>query len=261
MLGKVIIQIISPAKGSGKTKLGTTIVNQLKLRGYFVTIIKHAFHGIDVKDKDSDRYHKAGASDVVLVSDDKIAYFTRKYFSRIEDIISSLPIKGNIILIEGFKDLKGYPKILVLRDLEKLSKVKELSEECIAIVVENLSRKDEEIKCNIYSFNDVEKLVGFLIEYSLNKILNDLPNTNCGYCGYGSCREFAETVLRGQNTLFKCPVITNVKIIIDGKEIPLTSYPKLVFTEILKGYIRSLKGVPKNFNEIKIRVTLSSKKM
>ena len=59
--------------GSGKTTLIEKIIPQITGRGLSVSVIKHAHHGFDVDKpgKDSWRHREAGASEILLISDER----------------------------------------------------------------------------------------------------------------------------------------------------------------------------------------------
>lgn len=256
--GKAIIQIVSAKKGAGKTALGTKIVNELKVKGFTAAIVKHAYHRIDIHGKDSERYKKAGAETIILVSEDEIGFFTKRNIE-VESIIQTLPVKENIIIVEGFKRIKGYPKIIVLEDPGELKDLVNVMKDCMAIVCKYPCKLPENIMCKKYAFNDVEQLVNDIIYYSINKVLADLPRTNCGLCGYLSCKDFAYAVLKGEKNIVDCPVKLSVDIKVNGKRIHLTPYPKRVLMGILKGYLTTLKGVPEIIDEVEIHIRFSGK--
>jgi molybdopterin-guanine dinucleotide biosynthesis protein B len=61
--------------GSGKTTLVERLIPALKLKGLRVSVVKHAHHNfdIDVEGKDTYRHREAGAFEVVVASDTRLA--------------------------------------------------------------------------------------------------------------------------------------------------------------------------------------------
>ena len=59
--------------GSGKTTLIEHVIPAITARGLRVSVIKHAHHGFDIDKpgKDSWRHREAGASEILLVSDQR----------------------------------------------------------------------------------------------------------------------------------------------------------------------------------------------
>ena len=61
--------------GSGKTTLVEQLISRLRLAGQRVSVIKHAHHDFDIDQpgKDSHRHREAGAFEVVIASDRRLA--------------------------------------------------------------------------------------------------------------------------------------------------------------------------------------------
>ena len=102
--------------GTGKTTLLRQLIPALKARGLRVSVIKHAHHhfDLDFPGKDSYELRKAGAAQTVICTTTRMATITE--FDRPEDepdlwhIVESLDQRVDLILIEGYKDLR-FPKI------------------------------------------------------------------------------------------------------------------------------------------------------
>ncbi|PIG00167.1 molybdopterin-guanine dinucleotide biosynthesis protein B [Comamonas sp. 26] len=105
--------------GAGKTTLVEALVALMKARGLKVSVIKHAHHHFDVdqEGKDSWRHRKAGAYEVLLASDQRMALM-REYAQPTEvsvhDMLAQLDPSVDWVLIEGFKH-GDVPKIEVWR--------------------------------------------------------------------------------------------------------------------------------------------------
>ena len=105
--------------GAGKTTLVEALVALMKQRGIKVSVIKHAHHHFDVdrEGKDSWRHRKAGAYEVLLASDQRMALM-REYDEPTElsvhDMLAQLDPRVDWVLIEGFKH-GDVPKIEVWR--------------------------------------------------------------------------------------------------------------------------------------------------
>ncbi|MGQ9567280.1 MAG: molybdopterin-guanine dinucleotide biosynthesis protein B [Anaerolineae bacterium] len=101
---------------SGKTTLLEKLIPELKRRGYRVAVIKHDVHGfqIDIPGKDSWRFQRAGADQVLIAAPDKLAHVRRlEHELPLEEILAQ--IAGvDLVLTEGYK--RGpLPKIEVSR--------------------------------------------------------------------------------------------------------------------------------------------------
>ncbi len=112
-----IIAIVGNS-GSGKTRLITRLVPELKRRGVSVAVIKHCAHGFDVggKNKDSSKYLAAGADGVALVSAGRWAVLRQdKQGISFSDLARNSFRSADIILVEGGRKDKDLRKIEVLR--------------------------------------------------------------------------------------------------------------------------------------------------
>lgn len=112
----IIVSIVSTKSGMGKTTLIEELIKKFKNKGYKVGALKHDAHKfeIDKEGKDSWRFTKAGAGDVVIASCEKLAMVKMLQKEKdIEEIISCFN-NVDILFIEGFKK-NNYPKIEVHR--------------------------------------------------------------------------------------------------------------------------------------------------
>ncbi|MEP7057222.1 MAG: molybdopterin-guanine dinucleotide biosynthesis protein B [Caldimonas sp.] len=93
--------------GSGKTTLVEQLVSRLKLAGQRVSVVKHAHHDFDIDQpgKDSWRHRQAGAFEVVIASDRRLAK-VREFEVRADpsahQLIAEL-VDCDWVLVEGFK--------------------------------------------------------------------------------------------------------------------------------------------------------------
>jgi molybdopterin-guanine dinucleotide biosynthesis protein B len=104
--------------GSGKTTLAERLIATLREAGQRVSVVKHAHHSFDIdhQGKDSWRHRQAGASEVVIASDRRLAKI-REFATRsdptVHDLIAELG-PCDWVVVEGFK-LAVLPKIEVWR--------------------------------------------------------------------------------------------------------------------------------------------------
>ena len=95
--------------GSGKTTLVERLIPVLKLRGQRVSVVKHAHHKFDIDHpgKDTWRHREAGAFEVVVASDRRLALmreFEKPGELTVHQLIAELSDDADWVLVEGFKD-------------------------------------------------------------------------------------------------------------------------------------------------------------
>lgn len=95
--------------GSGKTTLVERLIPALKLRGLRVSVVKHAHHEFDIDHpgKDTHRHREAGAFEVVVASDRRLALireFEQPARLGVHHLIAELYDGVDWVLVEGFKD-------------------------------------------------------------------------------------------------------------------------------------------------------------
>jgi len=94
--------------GSGKTTLIEQLIPALKLRGLRVSVVKHAHHSFDIDQpgKDTWRHRQAGAFEVVVASDRRLALmreFEQPAQLSVHHLIAELWGGADWVLVEGFK--------------------------------------------------------------------------------------------------------------------------------------------------------------
>ncbi len=101
-------------KNTGKTGLMERLVAEVTARGFTVSTIKHAHHSFDVDQpgRDSYRHRQAGAAEVLLASQYRIALMQELRGApepALKDLLGRLsPV--DLVLIEGYKR-ERHPKI------------------------------------------------------------------------------------------------------------------------------------------------------
>ncbi|WP_295956325.1 molybdopterin-guanine dinucleotide biosynthesis protein B [Rhodoferax sp.] len=105
--------------GSGKTTLVEQLIPLLKQQGLRVSVAKHAHHRFDIDQpgKDSWRHRQAGAYEVVIASDLRLALvreFAEPERLSVHALIAELNPGVDWVLVEGFKTSE-LPKIEVWR--------------------------------------------------------------------------------------------------------------------------------------------------
>jgi molybdopterin-guanine dinucleotide biosynthesis protein B len=104
--------------GTGKTTFIEQLITYLTERAYKVSVIKHTHHRFDIDKpgKDSYRHREAGASEVLMVSDQRwvlMHELRQDAEPTIEEQLSMLS-PCDLVIVEGFKDA-NIPKIELWR--------------------------------------------------------------------------------------------------------------------------------------------------
>src|SRR5688500_8104692 len=94
--------------GAGKTTLVERLIPVLRFNGQRVSVVKHAHHKFDIDHpgKDSFRHREAGAFEVVVASDKRLALvreFERPTELSVHHLIAELWDGADWVLVEGFK--------------------------------------------------------------------------------------------------------------------------------------------------------------
>ena len=109
--------------GSGKTTLVEQLVVAMKALGLRVSVLKHAHHAFDIDQpgKDSWRHRQAGAHEVLVASEQRMALM-REFESpgalNLQALLAQLDARADWVLVEGFK-ASPIPKIEVWRALDE----------------------------------------------------------------------------------------------------------------------------------------------
>ncbi len=104
--------------GSGKTTLLEQLIALLRQRGLRVSVVKHAHHRFDIdhQGKDSWRHREAGAYEVVVASDRRMALmreYEQPHAIDPHELLAELDPRVDWVLVEGFKHERGLAKIEV----------------------------------------------------------------------------------------------------------------------------------------------------
>jgi len=94
--------------GAGKTTLVERLIPALKLHGLRVSVVKHAHHKFDIDHpgKDTYRHREAGAFEVVVASDRRLALmreFEQPAKLSVHHLLAELWDGVDWVLVEGFK--------------------------------------------------------------------------------------------------------------------------------------------------------------
>ena len=105
---KMKVVAFSGDSGAGKTTLVERLIPALKLRGQRVSVVKHAHHKFDIDHpgKDTHRHREAGAFEVVVASNQRLALmreFEQSASLTVHQLIAEMYQGVDWVLVEGFK--------------------------------------------------------------------------------------------------------------------------------------------------------------
>ncbi len=159
--------------GTGKTTLLKKLIPVLKKQyGQRIGLVKHAHHGfeIDIPGKDSYELRKAGASQVIVGSQQRWAHIVetpdKQEKPTLQSLIDHFDHENlDLILIEGFK-LENIPKIEVFRP--RLGKQRLSAEQTGYIAIATDDKLSDDVALPIIDLNDIEQIADFILDY-INK--------------------------------------------------------------------------------------------
>lgn len=150
--------------GSGKTTLIEQLIPRFVLRGLKVSLIKHAHHlfDIDRPGKDSWRHREAGASEVLITSDQRWVLMHELRDEPEPDLKRQLERFSpcDLILVEGYKHAE-IPKLEVHRPSVGKPLLHPNDPNIVAIAT------DEQVPGSVplLDLNDPDAIAEFIIEY------------------------------------------------------------------------------------------------
>jgi molybdopterin-guanine dinucleotide biosynthesis protein B len=202
----LIISIVGFSK-SGKTRLIEKIIPILHSKGYTVGVIKHAGHGfsLDRPEKDSGKFQEAGAEGVVLIGSGQIGFLGKvdEFDPLLLDRIEqTFFFDKDIVLTEGFKK-SDKPKIVVLTQGREEELLNEIGGSVVATIGEIPVRSD----WAHFSPEDPEGLVDIL-----------------------------------EDRFFKDRHRPSIRVILDGKNVPMNHFVQEIVRSGIMGLLSPLKG-------------------
>jgi molybdopterin-guanine dinucleotide biosynthesis protein B len=232
-------------KNSGKTTLAHALARELTGRGHEVAVIKHSSHHLDLPGKDTAALGEA-AGQVGFISPQGSAVFWKKPLS-LENVLPYL--EADIVLVEGFKQGKTFPKIVCLRGEPDDADHDRLEDLFDGLAICAVGPVDQMEGLDIPSFNrDEAGLIADLVEEKGFK----LPNLDCGGCGHETCYDLAREIVAGSRSVEDCVSLqpaTEIKI--DGQPLPLNPFISGIVRSTVLGMLSPLKGFKKGKIEIK----------
>mgnify|MGYP000846391695 CR=1 FL=1 len=236
-------------KKSGKTTLALKIARALTNKNYRVAVIKHSSQSVCKEESDTNRFLKEVEQVALLTPDSAEILFNSK--QDLKKIVSLL--SADFLVIEGFKSLKHYPKIICLREESE----KELLSDGLELFSVGMDISLKEKNVIDYLITDENDLKTMAEEIERKSFL--LPDENCGKCGYGDCYSLAQAIVKGEETKESCSYLHDFfSLKINGKEVSLNQFMSKLYQSLIYGMLAPLKDIdPLEESEIEIKANLS----
>jgi molybdopterin-guanine dinucleotide biosynthesis protein B len=154
--------------GSGKTHLVERLIPALKLRGLRVSVVKHAHHAFDIDQpgKDTYRHREAGAFEVVVASDRRLALmreFEQPAQLNVHHLLAELYEGVDWVLVEGFKH-SNLLKVEIWRaDAGKPARYPD-DDFIVAIATDSADRLPQSTLRPVLDLNDADAVAQWLVE-------------------------------------------------------------------------------------------------
>jgi molybdopterin-guanine dinucleotide biosynthesis protein B len=206
--------------------------------------VKHINEDLDLVNSDTSKY-KEGLCQVAAITPKESVLFLKNK-KNLEEIIKYF--KADIILVEGLKKEKTFPKIVCLREESEKAELFDGLQLCSAAFV---SKELNEKLCDFDILNDED--IKKIVEMAINKSFK-LPNLNCGECGYQDCYGLAREIVKGNKTLDDCLSLEPSTLVkVDERIISMNPFISKLVKNTIIGLLSSLKGFIKGDVEIKIK--------
>ena len=227
-------------KNSGKTTLARALAKELVKRGHRVAAVKHSSEGMDFLEKDTARLREF-ADRVGFISPLESGVFWKKPLS-LENIAPYL--EADILLVEGFKAEKTFPKIVCLRgklDDQDLF-------DGLAICAVGPAPEGHKLDVPHLSLDEIGEIADLVEEQAFK-----LPHLDCGSCGFETCYELAREIVKGTRDVQDCTSLQPMtEVRIDGELMPMNPFISDIVRGTILGMLSPLKGFKKGKMEIRI---------
>ena len=233
---------------SGKTSTATSVITELKSRGYSVAAIKniHTDQFTFEDSGDTQKFSDAKADTVVGIHKNITFQKWNKHLF-LSEILRK--IDADYVVIEGLKN-EPLPQIVCAKNQEELKELAGGKTIAISGLISNNIEEYADFKV-INALKEIKLLVD-IIE---NKVFDVLPlQRKCHSCGL-NCEKMTQAILMGKRKRTDCVVDAKKDLIVtvNGKELSMIGFIQDIFSDTTKAFLKNLKGFEKGDIEIKIK--------
>ncbi len=236
-------------KKSGKTTLTMAIAKSLMDRGHRVAVVKHSSEPVDHRNTDTGQFMKEIGWVALITPENSEIILKGKH--DLKGIMSYF--LGDFLIVEGFKNLKYFPKIVCLKEEDE----KKVLDDGLVLFTAGIDASLKEKKVVNYLIseeNDLEEMVS-----QVEKRAFMLPDMNCGKCGYDNCYSLAQAIVKGNEVQQKCVYSQNaISIHINKKKVYLNSFMSQLYQNMIYGMFSPLKNIG-SLENAKIEIDMNSK--
>ena len=152
--------------GAGKTTLVERLIPAFRLKGLRVSVVKHAHHCFDIDHvgKDTYRHREAGAFEVVVASNQRLALmreFEQPTQLTVHQLIAELYEGVDWVLVEGFKD-SDLLKVEVWRAESGKPARYGHDDFIVAIATDSPQKLPRETQLDVLDLDDADSIVEWL---------------------------------------------------------------------------------------------------
>lgn len=213
-------------KKSGKTSLAVALAQEFRRQGYTVAAAKCSHNHLDMPGTDTAKLHAVCDAVAGLgPSETLVSWPTQQYLA---DLLPLL--HADVLLVEGCKDQKWLPRILVSSEEQPADNALEPE---LALGVWG-----EPAPPGIQVFSDTPSLAQHILK---NGFL--LPGLDCGACGREDCAGLLRDIVAGKVTPDACQARkSDLRITINGQELGLNPFVRDIIGGSIRGMLSQLKG-------------------
>ncbi len=213
---------------AGKTSVVEDLIKYLREKGFRIHTAKHSVHEIN-PDKDTERHFSMGAAKVIGV-DPKVYHILQRQ----DDLWREL-LGCDYAILEGFKRLRGFMKVLVVQDEEDLK----LADDYTFIITGNEALREKAVEAGALFLRDADELYKRIESSAFRR----LPDSNCKRCGRRKCSDLAREIFDGTAKDVECAYLTDrVVLEVDGRGITLSPFVQDVIDKTVRGMVGSLRN-------------------
>ena len=246
---------ITGMKKAGKTTTIENLVPKLNKLGYKVGTVKIAFKevSIDINNEHYDvvRHRKIKPEKTLFKSSIETTIFVNDNLT-LREALSEFGKGLDIVLLEGFKEnLVGIPQIVVLKENDQEEDFSDEYTVAFTSIPEfDIKSKDK----RFIKFDLLEKTVE-------EKALPLFPELDCKHCGYDSCKDLIQAIIKGDKNVTDCFVleteISDLLLKVNDKIVPCNPFVRAILKNVVLGVIKAIKIEDEDLSEIDLKILLS----